>query len=263
MERLKKKCYNPHKKIKFFEVDKEIFKGLDKLKNENKLEELSERLSKKIIIDRLPCTQIIVASDIGTSGSPSEITIHFHDATGKWKYEYQISLFKLIPKEQAMVFNWIYDKLGSCFISLDCTNMDGATIRQMLIDDYKIPADLMPEYKMNQNIEVDFERDPKTGKIKKSRNNQPIMVIKNTKEWAIKCLEEIFYNGLEEIPHDEKFLREFSAFFERYTGNRPSWGSTTTDHLHDSFLFFALCRWENANKVNQNVKPKKRALGVI
>lgn len=263
MERLKKKCYNALKKIKFFEVDKELFRGLDKLEGLARKEEFDRRISKKIIIDRLPCTQIILSSDIGTSGSPSEVAIFFGDADGNFRYEYQISLFKLIPKEQAQVFKWMYDRLGSCFVSLDCTNMDGATIRQMLVDDHKIPVEHLTEYKMNENIEVGFETDEKTGKVKRSRGGQPIMIVKNTKEWAIKCLEDIFYGGNVEIPHDEKFLREFAGFFERYTGNRPSWGSTTTDHLLDSFLLFALCAWENINKISQNKKTKKRVLGVI
>ena len=113
------------------------------------------------------------------------------------------------------------------------------------------------------NIEIGFDTDEKTGKVKRSRNGQPLMIVKNTKEWAIKCLEDILYGGQVEIPHDEKFLREFAGFFERYTGTRASWGSTTTDHLHDSFLLFALCAWENINKISQNKKSKKRTLGII
>jgi len=262
MERLKKKCYNPKRKIKFFEIDKEIFKGLDKLSKVNREEEFISRISKKIIIDRLPCTQIIVASDIGTTGSPSEITINFLNTDNKWRYEYQISLFKMIPKEQAKVFNWIYNKLGSCFISLDCSEIGGQTIRQLLIDDYKIPEENLTNYDMKKNFEIGFDRDKK-GKVKRTRNGQPIMLIKNTKEWAIKCLEDIFYGGNIEIPHQQKFLKEFTGFFERYTGSRPSWGSTTTEHLHDSFILFALCAWEKINKITQNKKRKKRVLGVI
>ena len=261
MERLKKKCYNPKKKIKFFEIDKEIFKGLGKLNKIELKEQLSIKLSRKIIIDRLPCEQIIIASDIGTSKSPSEVAIYFKIGN-KWFYEYQISLFKMIPKEQAAVFSWIYNTLGSGFISLDCSEIGGQTIRQILFDEHNIPEENLTNYDMKRNIDIDFERDSK-GKIKRSRNGQPIMIIKNTKEWAIKCLEDIFYGGHVEIPHQEKFLKEFTGFFERHTGSRPSWGSTTTDHLHDTFILFALCAWENENRISQNKQKKKRVLGVF
>lgn len=262
MERIKKNCYKFDKKIQFFEVDKEIFKGLDLLNSLDHIKELGKRLKLKIPIQRLPSSKIIVASDIGTSGSPSEITIHFGDSNNHWKYEYQISLFKMIVKEQIEIFQWIYDTLGSCFIALDCTNIDGGTIRQGLLD-LGIPADHLSNFKMNQNLEVGIDKDEKTGKILRDKSGKPLMKIENTKAFAIKCLEDIFYNGKHEIPHDEKFLKEFSGFIERYNGNRPSWGSTTTEHLHDSFLQFALCAWENEMKISQNQGIKKRVLGSI
>lgn len=64
---------------------------------------------------------IIIASDIGTTGSPSEVGIFFGDENGKWRYEYQISLFKLTTKEQGHVFEWLYRfwdyKKGATFVS--------------------------------------------------------------------------------------------------------------------------------------------------
>lgn len=262
MERIKKNCYKFDKKIQFFEVDKEIFKGLDLLGNLERKEELNKRLKSKLPIERLPSSKIIMASDIGTSGSPSEITIFFGNNDNHWKYEYQISLFKMIVKEQIEVFKWIYDTLGSCFIALDCTNIDGGTIRQGLLD-LEIPTENLSNFKMNQNLEVGVDKDEKTGRVLRDKSGRPLMKIENTKAFAIKCLEDIFYNAKVEIPHDEKFLKEFSGFIERYNGNRPSWGSTTTEHLHDSFLQFALCSWENEMKVSQNKGQKKRVLGSI
>lgn len=262
MERLKKASYINDRHIKFFEVSKELCEGIDKIDNiQEKIKEFKQRIEKKVIITRLPCTKIIVASDIGTTGSPSEVIINFQDGNGKWKYEYQISLIQMTVKEQALFFNWIYDKLEGCFISLDCSNADGRAIRDELIVDFKLPAEFLTDYRMGKNIVVGFETDPKNGKMIRV-NGKPVEKEENTKEFALQQLEDILYNGKIEIPHDDKFFREFAGFFEKKTGNRMSYGSTTTEHLHDSFILLALCIWENEN-TNLKHKKKKRCLGII
>lgn len=263
MERIKKMCYHPEKFIKFFEIGKDLFSHLDIVHSTpEKVSEFQKILSKKIIIDRLPASQIICASDIGTTGSPSEIAILFGDFEDKWKYEYQISVFGLIVKEQALVFKWIYDTLGSCFICLDCTNADGRAIRDELLS-LGVPIEHLPDFRMNQNIEVDFEKDD-TGKVKRDRLGKPLMKVEYTKVWAIQKLEEKLYNGKVDIPHDDKWLREFNGFFEKPgSGKIPSWGSETTEHLHDTFLLFALCAWQNRSVITQNLKKGKRTVGII
>ena len=264
MERIKKRCYHPERFIKFFEISKDLFKHLDIVHSTpEKIEEFKKILHNKIVIDRLPCQQIIISSDIGTRSAPSEIAIFFGDEKDNWKYEYQISLFGLILKEQALVFKWLYDILGSAFISLDCTNADGDGIRDELLA-LGIPANHLPKFIMNQNMEVGFDKDEKTDKVKRDRTGKPLMKIEYTKIWAIRQLEEILYNGRIEIPHDDKWLREFNGFFEKPgAGKIPGWGSETTEHLHDSFLLFALCAWLNKSEITQNLKKGKRVVGVI
>jgi hypothetical protein len=261
MDRIKEHCYNDKKIIKFFELSKDIFKDRKKFNDVDWVNELDHILTKKLILDRLPCTQIILASDIGTTGSPSEVIILFKSANGKWKYEYQISLFQMVEEEQAEIFNWIYNKLGSCFISLDCTNSDGRAIRRMLMK-HGIPEENLTDFRMNQNLVIDFEYD-KEGEVKLDKNFKPMEREENTKDFSIKCIERIFYGGEIEIPHDDKFFKQFSHFYEIVTGNKKKWGSSTEDHLHDSFLFFALCAWENENKNTRNQQTDGRCLGVI
>jgi hypothetical protein len=261
MERIKKASYIYDRRIKFFEISKELCNDLDKIDNlALRQKEFNSRVEKKVIVTRIPCKKCIVASDIGTTGSPSEVAIYFQDATGRWKYEYQISLFQMTVKEQAYFFNWLFEILEGCFISLDCTNADGRAIRDELMQ-MKIPQDNLSDFRMNQNIEVDFLKDDK-GKLIRGKNGKPQLKEENTKEFGLQQLGNILYNGLIEIPHDEKFLKEFAGFFERKTGNRLSWGSTTTEHLHDTFILFALCVWENEYK-NLQQKNKKRCLGFI
>jgi len=98
-------------KVKFFEIDKKKYHRLDEV----------------LVIDRVPCQSCYISSDIGTTGSPSEIIIVFFDGE-KYKYHYNIALYKLTTHEQANVFKWIYDRLGGAFIALDATNSDGRSI---------------------------------------------------------------------------------------------------------------------------------------
>jgi len=243
MERIRKKCITNEYKIKFFEVDKGNF---DKFKD-------------RLVVDRLPCEKVFISSDIGTTGSPSEIIIVF-DTGDIYKYHYQISLFKLTVKEQAKVFYWLYHKMGKAYISLDCTNADGRAIRGYLLD-MGIPQNHLSDFRMNQNIEIGFEKD-KEGKILKDDKNKPLIKKENTKEFSIQLLEKIFYTGKMEIPYDQKFVKQFTGFYEMGE-KRKSWGTTTEDHLLDSFLFFALCEWENKQKSLDNKPPTNRCLGVI
>lgn len=243
MDRIRKKCIKTDTKIKYFEVGKADF----------------ESFKDKIIIDRLPCDKVIIASDIGTTGSPSEATIFF-DVNGSYKYHYNISLFKLTIKEQAKVFKWMYEKMGTAFISLDCTNADGRGIREELIS-LGVPEEHLSDFRMNQSIEIGHQKD-KDGKIITDGKGKPVIRKEYTKEFAIQLLEKLLYEGKIDIPYDQKFMRQFTSFYE--IGNkRKSWGTTDEDHLLDSFLLFALCVWENEQKNLNNQPPKKRCLGVI
>lgn len=245
MERIRKQCIQSDTKIKFFELGKKDFKDF----------------YNKLVIDRLPAEQIIIASDIGTTGSPSEITIFFGN-NDHWKYHYQISLFKLTIKEQAKVFKWIFDKLGSAYISLDCTNADGRGIRDELLH-LGVLEEYLCDFRMNKNLVVDFEKDEK-GFIKRGKNGQPLYREEYTKEFAIQLLEKYLYNGMVDIPYHEKFLKEFAGYIEKVTASgRKIYGSSTTDHLIDSFLLFVLCAWDKNKKNLKNQKRKKRCLGYI
>lgn len=263
MDRIRKKCLDTDIRIKFFEIDKELFADWDTFSEIERLNIFNQRLSEKLIITRLPCTKIIVASDIGTTGSPSEVAIFFGDDDNNWKYHYQISLFKLTTKEQAYVFSWIYNTLGSAFISLDCTNADGRSIVDDLLKVFLIPKEHISDFRMQQNIEVDFLRNEK-GEVITGKDRTPLMKDENTKEWAVQQLEHIFYNGKITIPYDEKLLSQLSNYWEKFTsGGKPLYGSSIEEHLMDTFLLFALCAWEREFKKLLNVVPQKRCLGSI
>ncbi|MCK9544887.1 MAG: hypothetical protein M0R03_22970, partial [Novosphingobium sp.] len=108
IERLKQGKYNPKKSVKFFEVGKKSF----------------NTFKTDLIIEPMPCEQCIVASDIGTTKTPSEICIFFGNKD-LFKWRYNIALQKLTTQEQTEVFFWLYEKIGNVIISLDTTNSDG------------------------------------------------------------------------------------------------------------------------------------------
>jgi hypothetical protein len=247
MDRLRKACNygKDGSRVKFFEIDKNRLNKLDQI----------------LILDRLPCKQAYVCSDIGTLGSPSEIIILFYDGE-IFKYHYNISLYKLSTFEQAQVFKFIYDKLGRAFIGLDCTNSDGRSI----LDDLQrlgIPQDDLVAVRFNKNIEVDFVKND-DGTVQLDNAGQPIMKQELTMDWAMQILERLFYNSKMFIPLDEKFLASFSGIIMKQIGTSRKIGSVNgEDHLHQSFQCFAITYFQNEFK-QQLAKPKtKRCLGTI
>ena len=104
IQRIKKKCLNKDKKIKQFDIDKKKYSNF----------------RSHIIIDRLPSEQIYVCADIGAGARTTEIVILFYDGK-KYKLTYNITLNKLSSQEQAEIFAYIYQKMGSCFVAIDAT----------------------------------------------------------------------------------------------------------------------------------------------
>jgi len=250
MERLRKACRygKTGTTVKFFEIDKKKYQKLDQI----------------LILDRLPCKQCYVASDIGTTGSPSEIIIVFFDGE-KYNYHYNIALYKLTTHEQAKVFAWIYERLGGAYISLDSTNADGRSIADDLRRDTTIPADEIIEVRMNKNLEVDFLKDEVTGKVMKDSNGKPLMREERTIDWAMTRLEKLFFQDeAMRIPTQEKFISTFSDFIVKQVGMKRTYGTLTgNDHLHQSFQCFAIAQFLNEFR-QQVAKPRpKRCYGTF
>lgn len=245
MERIREECYNEKLSIKRFEISKDTFDDF--------------RTTLKAV-ERYPCKQIFIASDIGTTGSPSEIIIVFGEPK-EYKYRYNISLFNLTTQQQAKVFKWLYDKLGTAFISLDCTNADGRAIADELIL-LKVPKDHIIKCSFNEKIVIGFETHD-DGKVKLQESGKPIEKKEYQLTWSCQQLDNLFYNGYLDIPDDDKFFEQFSSYFELDKGGRKSYGSSTDDHLLQSFQCFALAQWQKDKDELRNKKSKRRVLGVI
>lgn len=254
MSRLKEASLDQKRTIKFLEVSNDTFNIHDK----------------KLIVDRLAGTEkIIIAADIGFGPAPTEIIILFFDGK-KWIYEYNISVFRLLQKEQAIILKFLYDKLGGAFISVDSTSDEGATLDYL--KDMGVPVDHLLKVKFNENIEVDFEykKDEQGNYLLDSEekkivliddNGNPVMKEANTLDWAMSELNKIMYNGTISIPLDPKFLTQFTnTFATKLQGMKLKYGNKGSDHLHAAWQVFAICRFFNEFKIlkNHNQTPTKR-----
>ena len=241
MARLKEKSFRKSGRVKFFEIGKESYAGF-----ENRLH-----------IERLAGSeQIYICADIGTGSAPTEIIIVFFDGK-KYKYVYNISLYRLIQDEQAEIFYWLFEKLEGAFIAIDATH-DGGVIIDMLRKK-GIDSDYLLKVKFNENIDVDFKRD-KDDKPLMDNNNEPIMKQAYTETWSFSELEKILYSGEFESPLDPKFEEQFTNIICKRTKMRTLFDSKAENHLVQAFQVFAICRFFNKfNILRREHKKAKRA----
>ena len=152
------------------------------------------------------------------------------------------SVFEPLDGLPAKVFKWLYDKLDNCVISLDCTAGEGRSIADELII-LGVPQDKIVRCLFNSKMIVGFElNDDQT--IKYDDKGNPIHKLERTIDFAVIQLEKVLYHGLVEVPHSEKFLREFANYFSVMTGTSKRYGSSSTDHLLQSFQCFAIARFQ-------------------
>ena len=245
-ERIRKHSYNPKKRLKYFEIGKKDFESISTVKkDDNYWPKFFDIIKKKLILDAYPGKLKICASDIGTTGSASEVCLFFGDDK-LLKWTHRIPLVDLTTQEQARVFYYIYKKLNGCLIALDATNSDGRSI----LDDLRamgIPEEHLVECHFRKKIDVGFVEDSK-GKVKTDSKGRPIIRQEDPLEWANSELEKIYYNGLMEIPHDEIFIHEVQSYFCVRTGNQLKFGSSTTNHILQSHQVCALARFFNETK---------------
>jgi len=247
IERIKKKCLNKERRIKHFDIDKKKF----------------QNFRSHIILDRLPAEQIYCCADIGAGARPTEIIIVFFN-NKKYQIHYNITLNKLTSREQASIFAYIYEKLGGCFIGLDTTT-DYGIIEYLKNDyDYVKNEHLFP-IDLRKNIDIEFETN-EDGRIIRNKAGQPIIKSMIAIDWAMSQLEKLFYEGLIDLPLDNKFFKEFAGFKVLQTGLRKSYGSSTTDDYHQAFQIFAICRWFNEWRQllnNKNTDSNSGSLGTM
>jgi hypothetical protein len=200
----------------------------------------------------MPAEMSWICSDIGTTGSPSEVCIFFGD-NKLLKWRYNIPLFQLTVQEQAKIFKWLYEKMNNCIISLDCTESGGRAIADELVI-LGVPQERIVRCLFNAKMIVGFEKSDE-GVIKSDDRGNPIYKFEQQIDFANMQLEHCLYNGLIEVPHSEKFLREFANYYMVNTGTSRRYGTTSTNHLLQSFQTCVIARFQyEFNNLNNQEK---------
>ena len=242
MARLKEASFRPKTRIKNFEIGKDTFKDFKSL----------------IHVERLPGTEtVFICADMGFNSAPTEILIIFFDGK-KYKYVYNITLYRLVRKEQAQIFYHLYRLLGGGFIGIDSTSDDGETLEYVY--EMGVPNEHLLKIKLNTNIETGFKKDD-DGQIILDKNGQPIMDIDNSRHFAFQELEKLLYGGKMVIPYDEKFLTQFTSTIATQTkGMKMIYANkSNADHLHSAFEIFAIARFLKEFETIKNSIQHKRA----
>ena len=244
MARLKEMSIKKTGKVKAFEIGKESFQGF-----ENRLH-----------IERMAgAEQCYVTADIGTGSAPTEIIIVFFDGK-KYKYAYNITLYRLLQEEQKEIFKWLYDTLQGAYVAIDASH-DGGVIIDMLKKDGIEPEHLL-KVKFYENIEVGFEKDG-NGNAVTDEYGDPVMKKADTTQWSYKELEKIMYGGTMEIPSDPKLEEQFSNIICKRTKMKTLYDSKGPNHLVQAWQVFSICRFFNEFNILRQQTKKKRSFGVF
>jgi hypothetical protein len=176
----------------------------------------------------------------------------------KYIYSYNITLYRLVREEQAEIFHWLYEQLGGAFIAIDATSDDGETLNY--VEKLGVPKSYLLKVKLNENIEVGFQRDD-NNEIIFDKFGVPLMQLENSRHFAFQELERLMYGGQMEIPFDEKFLNQFTSTIAKQTkGMKTIYeNKSSADHLHSAFEIFAICRFLKEFEIIKGQKQSKRA----
>jgi hypothetical protein len=230
MARLQEASVNQSKRVKTFEISKEQFQGFED----------------RLIVEKLPGTiSTWIAADIGFGAAPTEIIVLFFDGK-KFKYVYNISVYRLLQKEQAKIFKFLYDKFDGAFIACDATSDEGAVIDELY--SLGIPQENLLKIKFNGNVEIGFEikKDEQGNEIVIiDKEGNPVPKLINTEFFSFQELEHLMYDGGVDIWWDEKFINQFTDIIAKQSGIRLNFGSKSVNHLVQSFQCFAVCRFLN------------------
>jgi len=250
LKRIREKCLNTEKHIKTIEINKDTFINYETILKS---------------VERVPCEQVYIASDIGTTGSPSEIIIVFcniEEDKKYFKYRYNIPLFNLTTQEQAKIFKFLYDKLEGAIISLDATT-EGRSIADELVI-LGVPNNNIVRCMFNAKMVVDFEyEDAEKSVLKLDSNGNPIEKTEKQIDWAVKQLCDIFYDGRIDLLYDGKLLKELGGYTKIITGLTYKYKSKTSDHILQSFQCLALAQFIVGFNTTLSSNTKKRKLGII
>jgi len=236
MERIKTN-YNKKRTTKRFEITKKTFKDFKSL---------------LILEPIINADKVYVTADIGDTAATEIIVIA--KINNRYHLIYNITTYRLsLTQELPDILEWICRIVRANVMSIDCTIMGKAV--------YEIISSRLDEVEkdekgniikinkrvfwcaFNEGIVTGFEKDEK-GRVLKDKNGNLIEKKEDTMGFAVRRLNELFFDKKFDIPDDDyKFEVQFSSYVSTVSGNRIIYGSTTEDHYVQSFQVFAILEW--------------------
>jgi hypothetical protein len=229
--------------IKSFEINKENYL----------------RFKEMIVVERPNnADQCIVALDKGEGSAPTEIIILFK-INKKFRYEYNITLFKLKPDEDEAVVDWLIEKVKANLVGIDQTSGTGKVLFINLSKKY--PENIIG-VSFNENIEIGIEKDEK-GKTKYDASGHAEVKKANMVDWSVQCLKDIFYNDKIECLVDYKLDQQFAGVVSITSKQgKILYGYKAENHIYQAFQVFSILNFLTEYKNIKPIRRKKLCSGV-
>jgi hypothetical protein len=200
--------------------------------------------------------QAAIALDKGEGAAPTEIIIIFNLGK-KFRYEYNITLYKLKPDEDEEIINYIINLVKPTLIGIDSTSD-----KTLLCSLSKLYGENVIGVNFNENIEVGYKKNG--DKIEHDDNGKPIMLKEDMVHFSIQCLKDIFYKGKIECLTDYKLDQQFDGVISSTTNKgKVIYGYKTENHLHQAFQVFAIANWLTEKKQLKPTGNRKPGMGVV
>jgi hypothetical protein len=209
-----------------------------------------------VVIDRANNAESVhIHLDVGEGGAPTEIIV-LQKVNNVYKYEYNITTFKISPDENEEVLRFLIDTLKANVVGIDVTSGGGKALFSSLAKDYNKEKDDYHIFgvSFNEKIDIDFDKDEQ-GNLKYDSNNRPVYRQEYIVDWSIQRLKNIFYNNKIRCLTDMKLDAQFDGIIVMKSGQRTIYGSKTVNHLHQAFQVFAIVDWQTEFK---QIKPTQK-----
>ena len=242
IERIRE-TYKKDVPIKAFEINKNNF----------------YRYKEIIIVDRPSnADSVYICLDKGEGAAPTEIIVLFK-INGIYKYEYNITNFKLSPDEDNEVVDFIVQTIKANVIGIDVTSGGGKAMFSHLAKKY--PENVVG-VSFNEKIDIDFAKDDKGNNIY-DKSGKPQYQDAYVTDWSVQRLKHLFYNKKIQCLMDYKLDQQFDGIIVMKSGQRTIYGSKVANHLYQAWQVFAICLWNYEFKEMKPIQNRKPSLGTI
>lgn len=215
------------------------------------------RFKEVLVLDRPNnADSVWVCLDKGEGSAPTEIIVIFK-VGDIFKYEYNITNFKLSPDEDDTVVEYIAEVLQANIIGIDTTSGGGKAMLSHIAKKY---SDNVVAVSFNEKIAIDFERNEQNN-IVYSSDGTPKYKEEFIVDWSIQRLKHLFYNRKIRVLFDMKLDTQFDSIVVMRSGQRTVYGSKMANHLHQAFQVFAIVLWNYEFKSLKPISEKKTSLG--